>query len=107
MHQARCLSRRTEKGRAYGVVHGEGAGGASGASVCLPHCQVRPLLPSYEKIAGAAPRAASGPLVRAERGIRGRDRKNLTSVWRGKTKHWQAIASMATEAPLRVLAGRN
>jgi hypothetical protein len=51
--------------------------------------------PSYEKIAEAAPPAASGPPLRAERGIRGRDRKNLTTVWREKAEDWQAITGMA------------
>jgi hypothetical protein len=54
-----------------------------------------------------APLAASGPPVSGgKRHSTERIQEPYQRLAR-KTEHWQAIASMATEAPLRVLAGRN
>jgi hypothetical protein len=45
MHWARCLSRRTEKGRGIRRDHRQGAGGPRGAALGLPQCPERALLP--------------------------------------------------------------
>jgi hypothetical protein len=59
MHWARCLSRRTEKGRAYGVVTAKALAILEALLWAFHNAKNGLCFPSYEKIAGAASCARS------------------------------------------------
>jgi hypothetical protein len=55
MHWARCLARRTEKGRAYGVVTAKALAVLEALLWAFHNAKSGLCFPSYERIAEAAP----------------------------------------------------